>query len=123
MDGGGAVGRMGLRGAEETAAVWDHFDGARSDDLLALFGEFLEDREHQILLAQRRCALDAKLFGHFDELRGGYCLAVFKMHGWSPDMEIRGKTVCALHRAVPIRPGDDSCERPGAGMPPRPRGE
>src|SRR3546814_13011691 len=43
---------IGLRVAEETEAVGEHFDGARSDDLLALFGEFLEDREHQILLAR-----------------------------------------------------------------------
>src|SRR3546814_1593974 len=60
---------IGLRVAEETEAVGEHFDGARSDDLLALFGEFLEDREHQILLAQRRCALDARSEEHTSELQ------------------------------------------------------
>src|SRR3546814_8364650 len=45
-----------------------------------------------ILLAQRRCALDAQFFGHFDQLGGGLSLEFFKMHGWIPGNEIREKT-------------------------------
>ena len=50
-------------------------------DLGAVFGADLEDREHEVLLAQGRCALDAQLFGHGDELGGGFFLEVFEMHG------------------------------------------
>ena len=40
----------------------------------------LEDREHEVLLAQGRCALDAELLGHGDEFGGGFFLEVFQMH-------------------------------------------
>src|SRR3546814_17980378 len=75
---------IGLGAAQEAEAVGQHLDRPRSDDFLALFGEFLEDREHQILLAQRRRAFDPQFLGHFDELRGRFGLEFFQMHEWSP---------------------------------------
>src|SRR5690606_28770549 len=49
---------IGLGRTQKTEAVGQDLDRPRPDDLLALFGELLEDREHQVLLAQRRRALD-----------------------------------------------------------------
>src|SRR3546814_20587882 len=42
------------------------------------------DAEQQILLAQRRGALDPQFFGHFDQFGGSLLLQVFEMHGESP---------------------------------------
>ena len=57
-----------------------HLDRAHAHDLVAVFGADLEDREHQLLLAQRRGALDAELLGHGDQFGGGFLLQVFEMH-------------------------------------------
>ena len=67
---------IGLGRAEEAEAVVEDLDRARSHDLDAVFGLDLEDREHQVLLAHRRCALDAHLLGHCDELGGGFLSSV-----------------------------------------------
>ena len=50
---------IGLGRAQEAEAVRQHLDRALAHDLLAILGLDLEDREHQVLLAQRRGALDA----------------------------------------------------------------
>ena len=52
---------------------------ALADDLGLLGGELLEDREHQLLLAQGRGVLDLELFGEGDELGGGFGLEVLKL--------------------------------------------
>ena len=49
-------------------------------DLGAAFGADLEDREHQVLLAHRRCAFDPHLLGHGDQVGGGFLLEVLEMH-------------------------------------------
>src|SRR3546814_5740356 len=41
-------------------------------------------RSQQILLSQRRGALDPQFFGHFDQFGGSLLLQVFEMHGESP---------------------------------------
>jgi len=58
---------LGFGRAQETERIRENLDRARPDDFLALFGEFFQDREHQVLLAQRRGAFDTKLFGHGDQ--------------------------------------------------------
>ena len=78
---------MNLRGlklvalpTEEPKPVGQHFDRALPDDFLAILGHFLEDREHQVLAAQSRCAFDAKFLGHFDQFGGSRLLEFFPMH-------------------------------------------
>ena len=66
--GAGEIVRLGA--AQEAEAVVEDFDRAHTHDLGARFGADLEDREHQVLLAQRRGALNAHLFGHRDEFGG-----------------------------------------------------
>src|SRR3546814_16830495 len=45
---------IGFGRAQETERVRKNLDRPRSADFLALLGEFLQDRENQVLLAQRR---------------------------------------------------------------------
>ncbi len=71
---------IGLGRAQEAEAVVEDFDRAHAHDLGAIFGADLEDREHDVLLAQGRSALDPKLFGHGDEFGGGFLFEVFEMH-------------------------------------------
>ena len=72
---------IGLRRAEESEAVVQHLNGARPHDLDAVIGLDLEDREHQVLLAHRRCALDPHFLGHCDQVGGGFLFQFFQMHG------------------------------------------
>ena len=76
--GAGEIIRLGR--AEETETIVQHLDGARTHDLDAVFGLDLEDREHQVLLAHRRCAFDAHLLGHRDQVGGGFLFQFFQMH-------------------------------------------
>ena len=71
---------IGIGGAQEAEAVLQHLDRALAHDLVAGFGADLEDGEHQLLLAQRRGALDAQLFGHGHQLGGGLLFEVVQMH-------------------------------------------
>src|SRR3546814_371924 len=73
-----------LGAAQETETVGQHLDRAEPHDLITEIGLFLEDAEQQILLAQRRGALDPQFFGHFDQFGGSLLLQVFEMHGESP---------------------------------------
>ena len=72
---------VGFGGAQEAEAVWQHLDGARADDLLALLGRGLEDREEQVLLAKRRGGLDTERFRHRDKVGGRFALELMQMHG------------------------------------------
>ena len=76
--GPGEIVRLGA--AQKAETVGQHLDRAEPHDLLALVGQLLEDGEHEVLLAQRRASLDAKLFSHFDEFGGGFLLEVLEMH-------------------------------------------
>src|SRR3546814_19707460 len=64
-------------------------------DLLAVFGHRLQDREHQVLLAQSGCALNTLFLGHGDEFGWRFPLEIVKMHvsihetGRSPAWEWR----------------------------------
>ena len=71
---------IGIGRAQEAEAVLQHFDRALAHDLVAAVGADLEDREHQLLLAQGRRALDAELLGHGDQVGGGFLLEVVQMH-------------------------------------------
>ncbi len=71
---------IGFGTAQKAEAVVQNLDRAHAHDLGPSLGPDLEDREHQILLAQRRCALDAHFFGHCDEFDGGFLLEVLEMH-------------------------------------------
>ena len=76
--GAGEIVRFGR--TEEAEAVVEDLDRPRSHDLGAGFGADLEDGEHDVLLAQGGCALDAEFLGHRDEFGGGEFLEIFEMH-------------------------------------------
>ena len=71
---------VGIGRAQEAEAVLQHLDRALAHDLVAAVGADLEDREHQLLLAQGRRAFDAELLGHRHQLGGGFLLEVVQMH-------------------------------------------
>ena len=71
---------IGLGAAQEAETVVQHLDRPHAHDLGAAFGADLEDGEHDVLLAQRRSALDAELLGHGDQLGGGFLLEVLEVH-------------------------------------------
>src|SRR3546814_4357682 len=71
---------MGLRAAHEAETVGQHLDRAGPHDLLAVFGHRLQDREHQVLLAQSGCALNTLFLGHGDEFGWRFPLEIVKMH-------------------------------------------
>ena len=75
--------------AQEAEAVIQNLDRPRTHDLGAGVGADLEDGEHEVLLAQCGCPLDAELFGHGDEFGRGLFLEVFEMHMiWASDEEL-----------------------------------
>src|SRR3546814_15705732 len=69
-----------FRSTQEAVAVAQHLYRALAHDLLAIVGLDLEDREHQILLAQGRCALDAQFHRHGHEFGGRFFLEILKVH-------------------------------------------
>jgi hypothetical protein len=71
---------IGFRAAEKAEAVVEHLDRAHPHDLGAGFGADLEDREHQLLLAQGGRALDSHFLGHGDQFGGGFLLEILEMH-------------------------------------------
>ncbi len=75
---------VGFGRTQEAETVGQNLDRAETHDLLAIFGEFFQDREHQILLAQRRCALDAQFFGHRHEVGWIFAFQLFQMHKFIP---------------------------------------
>ncbi len=80
---------VGLRAAQEAEAIGEHLDRALTHDQFAILSLSLEDREHQILLTQRRSALDAEFLGHRHQFGGRGFLQFFKMHGRGVRLEIR----------------------------------
>src|SRR6185436_11172955 len=71
---------VGIGRAQEAEAVLEHFDRALAHDLVAGFGADLEDREHQLLLAQGRSAFDAEPFGHLHQVGRSLLFEVVQMH-------------------------------------------
>src|SRR6185436_9867209 len=60
------VARLGR--AQEAEAVGQDLEDAVAEDLLAVLGALLHDREHQLLLAHAGDVLDLQRFAHLDEL-------------------------------------------------------
>src|SRR3546814_10415588 len=81
--------------AQAAETVGQHLDRAGPHDRLAVFGHRLQDREHQVLLAQSGCALNTLFLGHGDEFGWRFPLEIVKMHvsihetGGSPAWEWR----------------------------------
>ena len=77
--GGGQVDVVGARQVrrlgrpQEAKAVGQDFQDAVAKDLLAGLGLFLEDGEHQLLLAQAACILDFEGASKFNQLGDGEC--------------------------------------------------
>ena len=71
---------VGIGGAKEAESVLEDLDRPLAHDFVAALGADLEDREHQLLLAQGRRALDSELLGHGDQLGRGLLLQIIKMH-------------------------------------------
>ncbi len=75
---------VGFRAAQEPKPVGQDFQRALAVNRLVVLGQILQDREHHVLLAQRRCVLDLQRFGVAQEVGGGFGLQFGKMHGRSP---------------------------------------
>ncbi len=63
-----------LRRTQEAETILQHLDRADTEDLLAIFRNLFQDREHQVLTTHRRCALDLVFLSHGDQLRRGSLL-------------------------------------------------
>jgi len=63
-----------FRRAKESESIGKNFDDTLTDDVDLLLRELLQDREHQLLLAQRAGVFDLVLFGEGDEFGG--CLGL-----------------------------------------------
>jgi hypothetical protein len=70
-----------LRRAEESEAVRQDFEGAVAVDRLLVLGERLEDREHDVLLAQRGRVLDLEGFGEGEQVGRSLGLEFGEVHG------------------------------------------
>jgi len=78
---------IGVGRAEEAESVLQHLDRAAAHDLVAIFGADLEDREHQLLLAQGRGALDSELFRQRHQLGRRLLLEFFEIHNVSRNLD------------------------------------
>ena len=70
-----------VRAAQEAEAVGQHLEGAVAEDLFALPGAFLEDGEHELLLAHALRIVDLKFGGHVKQLADVQRFELGKMHG------------------------------------------
>lgn len=70
----------GVRAAKEAEAVGKHFERAVTEDLLAALGLFLENGEHELLLAHALGVVDFERVGDVEQLRDVKGLEVGKMH-------------------------------------------
>ena len=71
---------VGLRRAEEAEAVLEVFEHPVAVDRGVVVGEVLEDREHQVLLAQQAGVFDSQVLGVGEEVFGGFELELLKLH-------------------------------------------
>ena len=71
---------VGIGGAQEAEAVLQHFDHAVADDLDILCGQFLQDGEHQLLLAHDAGVFHLERFGVSDQLRRFLVLELCEFH-------------------------------------------
>ena len=72
---------VGLRTAQEAESVGQDFQRALAVDRLIVVGEVLQDREHDVLLAQRRRVFDLQGFGEIHQFGWRFFLQFSKMHG------------------------------------------
>ena len=77
--GAGEVRRLGR--AQEAEAVRQDFQRAVAEDLLAALGALLQDRKHQLLLAQPVGVVDLEADGHFEQLGNVQGFEFGKVHG------------------------------------------
>ena len=61
---------VGLRRAEEAEAVLQDLEDTDAEDRDIVLGQLLQDREHHVLLAQKRRVLDLELFGGGEQVSG-----------------------------------------------------
>ena len=65
---------------QKAKTIGQHFNCAFADNLFPIFCLNLEDRKHDILFAQCRCALNTQFFGHFDQFSRSFLLELFQVH-------------------------------------------
>ena len=70
----------GFRRSQEAEAVREDFEHAVAENLFALLGAALHDREHELLLAQAVRVFDFEACGHFEQLRDVQRLQFIKVH-------------------------------------------
>src|SRR4029077_8881704 len=78
---------VGLGRAQEAEAVLQDLQHAVAVDRDVVLGELLQDREHHVLLAERRGTLDLQLLGEAQQLRRCLALEFLEVH--------RGYSGCA----------------------------
>ena len=71
---------VGVGRAEEAEAVLEDLDDAFADDVGLPRGELLQDREHQLLLAERGGVFDLELLGKGEQLDRRLGLEVLQFH-------------------------------------------
>ena len=72
---------IGFRATQEAEAVLEHFKHADAENSDVVFRQLLEDREHHVLLAQRRGVFDFQFFGKGQKITGGFGFKFLKVHG------------------------------------------
>ena len=81
---------VGLRPAQEAEAVLQHLEVPGAGDLDIALGEFLQDREHHVLLAHGRCVLDLELFGEREQIGGGFGFQILQLHRLQAVLDCHG---------------------------------
>src|SRR5690606_10747564 len=71
---------IGIGRAQEAEAILKDLDDALADDLDLLTRQLLEDREHQLLLAQHAGILDLERLGKSDEIGRRFALQFLELH-------------------------------------------
>ncbi len=71
---------IGFRRAQEAEAVLQGLDHALADDFDIALREFLQDREHHVLLAHGRGILDLELLGERQQIGGFLVFEILQLH-------------------------------------------
>src|SRR5262249_33495311 len=85
---------VGVGRTQEAEAVLEHLDDALADDLGLAPCKLLEDREHELLLAQRARVLDVELLREGKQLSRTLGFEVLQFHfghEWKISVKVRGK--------------------------------
>ena len=91
--------------AQEAEAVGQDLEDAVAEDLLAVLGALLHDREHQLLLAHAGDVLDLQRLAHLDELGDVDGLSV-RRGAWGGRRRVRGGSG---QRTGAVQPGCRGC--------------